>query len=52
MIERAAESDADLVFLDLEDACAPSEKVPARAKAIHALKTLDWGRKTRAVRIK
>jgi citrate lyase subunit beta / citryl-CoA lyase len=51
MIERAAESDADLVFLDLEDACAPSEKVPARAKAVHALKTLDWGRKTRAVRI-
>lgn len=51
MIAKAAASDADLVFLDLEDAVAPSEKVPARAKIIEGLKTLDWGRKTRAVRI-
>ncbi len=51
MIERAAASPADFVFLDLEDACAPSEKVAARAKVIHALKTLDWGKKTRAVRV-
>jgi len=51
MIERAAASAADLVFLDLEDAVAPSEKVPARAKVVHALNTLDWGKKTRAVRI-
>ncbi len=51
MIERAAGSAADFVFLDLEDACAPSEKVAARAKVIHGLKTLDWGKKTRAVRI-
>lgn len=51
MMARAAASDADFVFLDLEDAVAPAEKVPARAKAVTALKTLDWGRKTRAVRI-
>jgi len=51
MIERAAASDADFVFLDLEDAVAPAEKVPARAKIIHGLRTHDWGRKTRAVRI-
>lgn len=51
MMERAAVSAADLVFLDLEDAVAPSEKVPARAKVVQALRTLDWGRKTRAVRI-
>ncbi len=51
MIEKAAASAADLVFLDLEDAVAPAEKVPARAKVIHALRTLDWGRKTRAIRI-
>src|SRR5207302_11091136 len=37
--------------LDLEDSVAPNEKVGARAKVIHALKTLDWGKKTRAVRI-
>ena len=51
MMERAAASAADLVFLDLEDSVAPSEKVPARAKVIHALRTHDWGHKTRAIRI-
>ena len=51
MIEKAAASDADLVFLDLEDSVSPNEKVAARAKVIHGLKTLDWGKKTRAVRI-
>jgi citrate lyase subunit beta / citryl-CoA lyase len=51
MMEGAARSAADFVFLDLEDACAPSEKVAARAKVIHALKTHDWGKKTRAVRV-
>ena len=51
MIAKAAASDADFVFLDLEDAVAPSEKVPARAKIVHGLNTHDWGRKTRAVRI-
>ncbi len=51
MITKAAASAADLVFLDLEDSVAPSEKVAARAKVIHALQTLDFGKKTRAVRI-
>jgi citrate lyase subunit beta/citryl-CoA lyase len=51
MIEKSASSSADLVFLDLEDSVAPNEKVGARAKAIQALKTLNWGKKTRAVRI-
>lgn len=51
MMAKAAASDADLVFLDLEDSVAPSEKASARAKVIQALKTLDWGNKTRAVRI-
>jgi citrate lyase subunit beta/citryl-CoA lyase len=39
------------VFLDLEDAVAPAQKVPARANVIAALRDLDWGRTTRAVRI-
>ena len=51
MIEKAAASSADLVFLDLEDSVAPNEKVASRAKVISALTTLDWDRKTRAVRI-
>ena len=51
MMEKAAASNADLVFLDLEDSVSPNEKVGARAKAARALKNLNWGKKTRAVRI-
>ena len=51
MIEKAAASDADLVFLDLEDATAPALKEEARANVIHGLKTLEWGRTIRAVRV-
>lgn len=51
MIESAARGEADLVFLDLEDAVAPAQKDAARAKAVEALRDLDWGTKTRAVRV-
>ncbi len=51
MMAKAAASEADHVFLDLEDAVAPSAKIEARGKIVTALRTLDWGRKTRCVRI-
>jgi citrate lyase subunit beta/citryl-CoA lyase len=51
MIVKAAGSTADLVFLDLEDAVAPSEKEKARQPIVTALNDLDWGKKTKAVRI-
>ncbi len=51
MMAKAAASEADLVFLDLEDAVAPSEKEAARQPIIQALNGLDWGKKVRAVRI-
>lgn len=51
MCEKAAGSGADLVFLDLEDACAPVAKQRARATAVGALTGFDWGRTIRAVRI-
>jgi citrate lyase subunit beta / citryl-CoA lyase len=51
MFAKAARSDADLVFLDLEDAVAAGIKEDARAKAITALNDIDWGRTARAVRI-
>lgn len=51
MMKKAATSQADLVLLDLEDSVAPEEKAAARTKAAQALTTLDWGKKTRAVRI-
>jgi citrate lyase subunit beta/citryl-CoA lyase len=51
MFAKAAGSGADLVFLDLEDACAPAEREAARGKAARALRDLDWGRTTRAIRM-
>lgn len=51
MCEKAPTTGADLVFLDLEDACAPAVKEAARAIAVRALTGLDWGRTVRAVRI-
>lgn len=51
MITKSAASDADLVFLDLEDAVAPAHKVAARDNVVAALNDLDWGRTVRAVRV-
>ena len=43
MVEKALASNADAVFLDLEDAVAPDEKAEARGKIVQALQELDWG---------
>jgi citrate lyase subunit beta/citryl-CoA lyase len=51
MLQRAATSAADLVFLDLEDSVAPAGKRDARETVVRALTELEWGTKTRAVRI-
>ena len=51
MCAQAPSAGADLVFLDLEDACAPGAKEGARQIAVQALTELDWGRTVRAVRI-
>ncbi len=51
MLKKGAASAADHVFCDLEDAVALSAKVEARGKVAWALNNLDWGRKTRCVRI-
>ncbi len=50
-MEKAAKSSADVVFLDLEDAVAPDDKVQARKNIIEALNDLDWSGKTVSVRI-
>jgi len=42
MFEKAANSDVDYVFLDLEDAVAPGDKVQARKNIIEALNDIDW----------
>jgi len=51
MIEKGLASDADIAFLDLEDAVAPTMKSNARKQAIEALNQADWRGKPRAVRI-
>ncbi len=47
----ASASDADEVFLDLEDSVAPAEKEPSRAKIVQALQEFDWTGKVVCVRI-
>ena len=51
MFEKAAKSDVDVIFLDLEDAVAPDEKEGARKNIIRALNEVDWGTKSMSIRI-
>ena len=51
MMSRAADSDADQIFLDLEDAVAPNEKKGARAQVVEALNTNDYAGKVVVVRV-
>jgi citrate lyase subunit beta/citryl-CoA lyase len=53
MFQKALDGEADYIFLDLEDAVAPGDKVQARKNVIQALLELDWrGRgKTISVRV-
>lgn len=47
MVEKALASEADAIFLDLEDAVAPGRKAEARQDVVRAIKELDWaGRPT------
>jgi citrate lyase beta subunit len=51
MIAKAAASAADAVCIDLEDSVAFADKAPARDNVVQALTALDFGRRTRVVRI-
>jgi citrate lyase subunit beta/citryl-CoA lyase len=51
MIAKAATLDADMIFLDLEDSVAATEKAAARARAIAALGDIDWRDKVVGVRV-
>lgn len=51
MLEKAPESGADVVFLDLEDAVAPDDKEQARANIIEALQTHDWSKCAVSIRM-
>lgn len=51
MIEKARGLDVDAFFLDLEDACAPSEKANGRRNIVTALNEGGFGNKIRIVRV-
>jgi citrate lyase subunit beta/citryl-CoA lyase len=51
MMQKAAALNMDFVFLDLEDAVAPSQKRPSRQRIVEALNGLNWGRTVRCVRV-
>lgn len=42
MFEKALKSGVDYIFLDLEDAVAPDDKLQARKNVIQAINDLDW----------
>jgi malyl-CoA/(S)-citramalyl-CoA lyase len=51
LFDKAARSSADVIFLDLEDAVAPDDKVEARRNVVAALNDIDWGARSLSVRI-
>jgi len=52
LFEKAAQSDVDYVFLDLEDAVTPADKESARANIIQALNDIDWRQLEKTVSIR
>ncbi len=51
MIQKAAQSAADAICLDLEDSVALDQKEASRANVIHAFQQIDFGARTRMLRI-
>ncbi len=49
--EKAAKSNADIIFLDLEDSVSISKKSSARTNVIEAVNDIDWRDKTLSIRV-
>ncbi len=52
MFEKALNSKADYIFLDLEDAVSPMDKVTARNNVIKALKEINWKEKGKTISVR
>jgi len=52
MFEKALNSNADYIFLDLEDAVSPNDKIIARENIIKALKEIDWKEKGKTISVR
>ena len=52
MFEKAINSNADYIFLDLEDAVSPNDKISARKNIISALSELNWREKGKTISVR
>jgi citrate lyase subunit beta/citryl-CoA lyase len=52
MFEKALNSNADYVFLDLEDAVSPNDKLSARKNIIKALNEINWKEKGKTISVR
>jgi citrate lyase subunit beta/citryl-CoA lyase len=52
MFQKAADGEADYVFLDLEDAVAPPDKEQARHNVIGALRDVDWSSSGKSISVR
>ena len=52
MFEKALNSKADYIFLDLEDAVSPMDKVSARQNVIKGLKEINWKEKGKTISVR
>ena len=52
MFEKALNSNADYVFLDLEDSVSPNDKITARQNVIKALKEINWREKGKTISVR
>ena len=52
MFEKALNSNADYIFLDLEDAVSPNDKISARQNVIKALKEINWREKNKTISVR
>ena len=52
MFEKALNSKADYIFLDLEDAVSPNDKITARENIIKTLKEINWKEKGKTISVR
>ena len=52
MFEKPLNSNADYIFLDLEDAVSPNDKIAARSNIIKALKEINWKDKGKTISVR
>ena len=52
MFEKALNSSADYIFLDLEDAVSPNDKISARQNVIKTLKEINWREKGKTISVR